>query len=136
MIVASFLTKHLLLDWRDGEAWFWHCLVDADSASNAAGWQWVSGSGADAAPYFRIFNPITQGEKFDETGAYVLRWCPELKGLPRKYLYQPWACPPEILAAAEIRLGRSYPKPIVKHKPARERALEAYACLKERQTAS
>lgn len=133
MIVASFLTKHLLIDWRAGENWFWDCLVDADPASNAASWQWVAGSGADAAPYFRIFNPITQGEKFDETGTYVKRWCPELKALPRKYLYHPWTAPPEILGHAKVSLGTTYPRPIVEHKTGRERALAAYAEIKEKE---
>ena len=131
MIVASFLTKHLMQDWRAGEAWFWDTLVDADPGANSASWQWVAGCGADAAPYFRVFNPILQGEKFDQTGGYVCQWCPELKKLPRKYLYQPWSAPPEILSQADIRLGETYPRPIVIHKAARERALEAYARLKE-----
>lgn len=133
MIVASFLTKHLLIDWRAGEAWFWDCLVDADPASNAASWQWVAGSGADAAPYFRIFNPISQGEKFDETGDYVRHWCPELSALPRKYLYQPWAASPALLGQANVVLGETYPHPVVDHPTGRARALAAYAEIKDKQ---
>ncbi len=136
MIVASFLTKHLLIHWRHGEAWFWDTLVDADPASNSASWQWTAGSGADAAPYFRVFNPITQGEKFDETGDYVRKWCPELARLPRKYLYQPWDAGPLILKEAGITLGETYPTPIIDHKLGRERALEAYGILKERRDAA
>ncbi|MEO1552748.1 MAG: deoxyribodipyrimidine photo-lyase [Pseudomonadota bacterium] len=136
MIVASFLTKHLLIHWRHGEAWFWDTLVDADPASNSASWQWTAGSGADAAPYFRVFNPITQGEKFDETGDYVRKWCPELARLPRKFLYQPWEAGPLILEEAGIKLGETYPQPIVAHKFGRERALAAYETLKERRNAA
>jgi deoxyribodipyrimidine photo-lyase len=136
MIVASFLTKHLLIHWRRGEDWFWDTLVDADPASNSASWQWTAGSGADAAPYFRIFNPITQGEKFDESGDYVRKWCPELARLPRKYLYQPWEAGPLILREAGITLGETYPEPIVDHKFGRERALAAYATLKQRRDAA
>ncbi|MEL7111955.1 MAG: deoxyribodipyrimidine photo-lyase [Pseudomonadota bacterium] len=136
MIVASFLTKHLLIHWRYGEDWFWDTLVDADPASNSASWQWTAGSGADAAPYFRVFNPITQGEKFDETGDYVRKWCPELKDLPRKYLYQPWEAGPIILHQAGIKLGATYPHPIVDHKSGRQRALDAYETLKERRDAA
>lgn len=136
MIVASFLTKHLLIHWRHGEAWFWDTLVDADPASNSASWQWTAGSGADAAPYFRVFNPITQGEKFDETGAYVRQWCPELERLPRKYLYQPWEAGPLVLQEAGITLGGTYLYPVVDHKHGRERALNAYDILKERRDAA
>ena len=127
MVVASFLVKHLLIDWRDGEAWFWDTLVDADPGSNPASWQWVAGSGADAAPYFRIFNPVLQGEKFDPDGAYVSKWVPELARLPAKLIHQPWTATPMELAAASITLGETYPEPIVDHKAARERALAAYA---------
>jgi deoxyribodipyrimidine photo-lyase len=130
MVVASFLTKHLLLHWRDGEAWFWDCLLDADLASNACSWQWVGGSGADASPYFRIFNPVTQGEKFDKAGLYTRHWVPELARLPDKYLHKPWEAPDLILAEANITLGENYPHPIVDHKAAREAALSAYATLK------
>ena len=136
MIVASFLTKHLLIHWRYGEDWFWDTLVDADPASNSASWQWTAGSGADAAPYFRVFNPITQGVKFDETGDYVRKWCPELARLPRKYLYQPWEAGPLILREAGIKLGETYPHPIVNHKDGRQRALDAYETLKERRDAA
>lgn len=136
MIVASFLTKHLLIDWRRGEEWFWDTLVDADPASNSASWQWTAGSGADAAPYFRVFNPISQGEKFDQSGDYVRKWCPELARLPHKYLYQPWEAGPLILQAAGIRLGETYPQPIIDHKFGRQRALDAYQTLKERRDAA
>ncbi|MGV8929138.1 MAG: cryptochrome/photolyase family protein [Brevundimonas sp.] len=125
MIVASFLVKHLLIDWRRGESWFRDTLVDADAASNLQNWQWVAGSGADAAPYFRIFNPITQGRKFDADGRYVRRWVPELRGVPDRWLHAPWTAPPEVLRDAGIRLGADYPRPIVDHDFARKRALEA-----------
>jgi deoxyribodipyrimidine photo-lyase len=130
MIVGSFLVKHLLLPWQAGEAWFWDTLVDADLASNAASWQWVAGSGADAAPYFRIFNPMKQGETFDPAGAYVRRWCPELGRLPDALIHAPWTAPAEILAAAGVILGKTYPKPIVDHSTARERALAAFASIR------
>jgi len=126
MVTASFLIKHLLIDWREGEKWFWDTLVDADPANNTASWQWVAGSGADAAPYFRIFNPFTQGEKFDRTGDYVRKFVPELKDLPEKYLNRPWEAPEDVLEEAGVVLGKTYPKPIVDHKLARERALAAY----------
>ncbi|WP_312594745.1 deoxyribodipyrimidine photo-lyase [Brevundimonas sp.] len=125
MIVASFLIKHLLIDWREGEAWFWDTLVDADLASNVQNWQWVAGSGADASPYFRIFNPIAQGEKFDPKGGYVRRWVPELAGLPDRWLHAPWTAPAEVLREAGVRLGHDYPRPIVEHEKARARALAA-----------
>ncbi len=130
MVVASFLVKHLLIPWQDGERWFWDTLVDADLANNSASWQWVAGCGADAAPYFRIFNPILQGRKFDPDGRYVRHWVPELNDLPAKYLHEPWAAPEEILDTAGVRLGRDYPQPIVDHPAARERALEAYKKLR------
>lgn len=136
MIVASFLTKHLLIDWRHGESWFWDALVDADPASNSASWQWVAGSGADAAPYFRIFNPFTQGEKFDPAGAYVRTWCPELARLPNKYIHRPWDADAAVLADAQVVLGETYPTPIIAHAHARERALSAYQTLKERRHAA
>ncbi|MFC0220125.1 cryptochrome/photolyase family protein [Pseudochelatococcus lubricantis] len=126
MIAASFLTKHLLVDWRAGERWFWDTLVDADAASNPGNWQWVAGCGADAAPYFRIFNPVLQGEKFDPEGRYVRRWLPELARLPARYIHKPWAAPPAVLAESGVRLGETYPRPIVDHRLARERALGAY----------
>ncbi|HAL07231.1 MAG TPA: deoxyribodipyrimidine photolyase [Brevundimonas sp.] len=125
MVAASFLVKHLLIDWREGERWFWDTLVDADLASNVQNWQWVAGSGADAAPYFRIFNPVAQGEKFDPAGRYVRRWVPELRTLPDRWLHAPWTAPAAALAEAGIRLGRTYPRPIVDHAAARARALDA-----------
>ncbi|KCZ87761.1 cryptochrome/photolyase family protein [Hyphomonas jannaschiana] len=134
MIVASFLTKHLLLHWRHGEDWFWDTLVDADPASNPASWQWTAGSGADATPYFRVFNPITQGQKFDADGAYVRRWCPELAKLPDKVLHEPWAADDATLNRAGVKLGTDYPHPLVAHKAGRERALEAYETLKSQRT--
>jgi deoxyribodipyrimidine photo-lyase len=130
MVVASFLVKHLLIDWREGERWFWDTLVDADAGSNPANWQWVAGSGADAAPYFRVFNPILQGEKFDPGGAYVRRWIPELKSLPDKAIHQPWTATPFELTSAGIELGKTYPKPIIDHRVGRERALAAYASIR------
>ncbi len=130
MIVASFLIKHLMIDWREGEAWFRDTLVDADIAQNAANWQWVAGSGADASPWFRIFNPITQGEKFDPDGVYVRRWIPELAKLPNDVLHQPWTASEGRLKAAGVTLGRTYPRPIVDHPAARTRALDAYAVVK------
>ncbi|RAI44601.1 cryptochrome/photolyase family protein [Rhodoplanes roseus] len=129
MVVASFLVKHLLIDWREGERWFWDTLVDADPANNPASWQWVAGSGADAAPYFRIFNPVLQGEKFDPDGAYVKRWVPELRGVPAKFVHAPFAATPE-LRTAGVTLGTDYPVPLVDHKIARERALAALAVTK------
>lgn len=131
MIVGSFLVKNLLIDWRFGERWFWDCLVDADLASNSASWQWVAGSGADAAPYFRIFNPITQGLKFDPEGEYTKKYVPELRNLPNKYLFSPWEAPENILADAGIELGKNYPKPMVDLKLSRETALEAFATTKK-----
>ncbi len=125
MIVGSFLVKNLLMHWKEGEAWFWDCLVDADLASNSASWQWVAGSGADAAPYFRIFNPVTQGEKFDPDGDYIRKFIPELKKLPIPYLYAPWTAPDEVLEKAGIELGADYPEPIVDLKESREEALTA-----------
>jgi deoxyribodipyrimidine photo-lyase len=136
MIVASFLVKDLLLSWEEGARWFWDTLVDADLAQNTLGWQWTAGCGADAAPYFRVFNPIAQGEKFDSDGAYVRRWCPELAELPDKWLHKPWQAPRGILDRAHVRLGRDYPLPMVAHAIAREVALEAFARLKSSQTGS
>jgi deoxyribodipyrimidine photo-lyase len=132
MIVASFLIKHLMIDWREGETWFWDTLCDADPANNAASWQWVAGSGADAAPYFRIFNPITQGQKFDPEGRYVRRFLPELAGLPDEFIHRPWEAPHPILARASISLGTSYPEPIIRHERARARALGAFETISGR----
>ena len=131
MIVGSFLVKHLLIDWRKGEKWFWDTLVDADPASNTASWQWIAGSGADAAPYFRVFNPVIQGEKFDKEGTYVRKFCPELENLPAKYLHKPWDAPSDVLTKAGITLGKTYPNPIVDHQTARNRALAAYRTMRE-----
>jgi deoxyribodipyrimidine photo-lyase len=125
MIVGSYLVKDLLISWRQGEAWFWDTLVDADVANNSCGWQWIAGCGADAAPYFRVFNPVLQGQKFDPAGAYVRRWCPELAALPDKYIHAPWQAPPEVLQAANLTLGSTYPLPMIDHKSARTRALQA-----------
>ena len=130
MVAASFLIKHLLIDWRLGEEWFWDTLVDAEPANNAASWQWVAGSGADAAPYFRVFNPILQGEKFDPDGSYVRNWIPELARLPNGLIHKPWTASPLELAAAGVTLGKTYPAPIVDHQEARERALDAFQTLK------
>ncbi|QDT51298.1 Deoxyribodipyrimidine photo-lyase [Symmachiella dynata] len=130
MIVASFLTKDLLIDWRQGARWFWDTLVDADLANNTMGWQWTAGSGADAAPYFRIFNPVRQGEKFDPAGDYVRQWVPELKSLPKKWIHNPWEAPTDVLADAGVELGEDYPQPIVDHGEARKAALAAYEEIK------
>ncbi|MEG3767688.1 deoxyribodipyrimidine photo-lyase [Alteromonas sp. 14N.309.X.WAT.G.H12] len=130
MVVGSFLVKNLLMDWRKGEAWFWDCLADADVANNTAGWQWIAGSGADASPYFRVFNPVLQGEKFDKEGAYVSQWCPELKNLPAKYIHKPWEASKAVLEDAGIRLGEDYPLPMVDLKVTRERALQAFNEIK------
>jgi len=130
MIAASFLVKDLLLPWTDGARWFWDTLVDADLASNTLGWQWVAGCGADAAPFYRIFNPVTQGTKFDPAGSYVRRWVPELAALPNEWLHQPWAAPPAVLSAARVELGVNYPHRVVEHEAARQAALSAFATLK------
>lgn len=131
MIAASFLIKDLMIDWRRGETWFRDTLVDADPASNAASWQWVAGCGADAAPFFRIFNPVLQGEKFDRDGDYVREFVPELAELDNKYIHKPFSAPQSVLDKAGIRLGETYPKPIVDHTAARDRALKAYNALKD-----
>jgi deoxyribodipyrimidine photo-lyase len=125
MIVASFLVKDLLISWQSGADWFWETLVDADLANNTLGWQWTAGCGADAAPYFRIFNPISQSEKFDPDGTYVRRWVPELSALPTEWIHQPWNAPPLMLREARIKLGSTYPRPIVDHDAARKEALAA-----------
>jgi deoxyribodipyrimidine photo-lyase len=130
MITASFLIKDLMIDWREGERWFWDTLVDADAANNPANWQWVAGSGADAAPFFRIFNPVLQGEKFDPDGDYVRRYIPEIAGLPDRYIHRPWQASATLLKHAKIELGKTYPNPIVDHGAARERALLLYQSVK------
>ncbi len=132
MVVASFLVKHLLLPWQDGEAWFWDTLVDADLANNSASWQWVAGSGADAAPYFRVFNPTLQGAKFDPDGAFVRHWVPELARLGAEHIHAPWCAPEPVLAAAGVELGRTYPRPIVDLGKGRERALAAYRAIAQK----
>lgn len=135
MIVASFLVKDLLIPWREGAAWFWDTLVDADLANNTLGWQWTAGCGADAAPFFRIFNPVLQGEKFDPDGAYVRRWVPELSALPARWIHRPFEAAKDALKAAGVRLGDTYPRPIVDHTQARTRALQAYDLLRRPVTA-
>ncbi len=130
MVVASFLVKHLRQHWHQGEAWFWDTLVDADLANNAASWQWVAGSGADAAPYFRIFNPILQGERFDPEGDYVRRWVPELLALPARFIHKPWEAPALVLREAGVTLGATYPMPMVEHDKARALALAAFSALR------
>jgi deoxyribodipyrimidine photo-lyase len=130
MVVASFLVKHLLLPWQEGARWFWDTLVDADLAQNSLNWQWSAGCGADAAPYFRIFNPSTQAERYDADGAYIRRFVPELGRLPTRFLFAPWTAPPTELRAAGVVLGETYPAPIVDHAAARERALAALAATR------
>ncbi len=130
MIAASFLVKHLRLPWTAGAAWFWDTLVDADLANNTLGWQWTAGCGADAAPYFRIFAPVLQGEKFDPAGDYVRRWVPELARLPAKWIHRPWEAPAEVLATAGVALGENYPVPVVNHAEARAAALAAFKTLR------
>ena len=132
MITASFLIKDLLIDWTHGARWFWDTLVDADLASNTLGWQWVAGCGADAAPFFRIFNPTSQGTKFDPNGVYVRRWVPELARLPNEWIHEPWSAPPQVLTAAGIKLGEHYPHPIVQHNDARLEALKALSVVKHK----
>ena len=130
MIVASFLCKDLRISWEEGMAWFWDTLVDADLGSNTLGWQWTAGCGADAAPYFRVFNPVSQGEKFDPNGDYVRRWCPELAKLDKRAIHAPWEAKPMELAAAGVTLGEDYPEPMVDHKQARLDALDAFEKIK------
>ena len=130
MIAGSFLIKDLLINWTEGARWFWDTLVDADLASNTLGWQWVAGSGADAAPFFRIFNPVTQGEKLDPEGAYVRRWVPELARLPDEFIHKPWMAPAAVLAAAGVTLGANYPERLIDHDIARREALRAHSAVK------
>ncbi len=130
MIAGSFLVKNLLIDWNTGEKWFWDCLFDADLASNSASWQWVSGSGTDSSPYFRIFNPTTQAKKFDPNGEYIIKFIPELKEIPLKYLFSPWECPKNILNDINFKFGIDYPRPIVDLKLSRQKALSAFSSLK------
>ncbi|UDG83018.1 cryptochrome/photolyase family protein [Candidatus Vallotia lariciata] len=136
MVTASFLVKHLLIHWREGETWFWDKLVDADEASNPANWQWVAGSGADAVPYFRIFNPVLQSKKFDSQATYVRRWIPELARLSNACIHAPWLAQPAQLASASVRLGQDYPLPIVPHQQARNRALQAIKRIREYKSGS
>jgi deoxyribodipyrimidine photo-lyase len=130
LVTASFLTKHLQMNWEEGAYWFWDTLVDADLANNTLGWQWSAGCGADAAPYFRIFNPVLQGEKFDRDGEFIRRWVPELKRLPAPWIHKPWATPQAVLAEADVRPGDNYPLPVVNHEQARREALEAFEKIK------
>jgi len=132
MVTASFLVKNLLIDWRNGADWFWESLVDADLANNYCSWQWVAGSGADAAPYFRIFNPVTQSKKFDPDATYIKRWIPELKKCPNKYIHDPSSAPGPELRRFGIKLDQSYPSAIVDLKTTREAALSAYQSLKDK----
>jgi deoxyribodipyrimidine photo-lyase len=131
MIVASLLTKNLLIPWQEGERWFWDTLVDADLANNAQGWQWTAGCGVDAAPYFRIFNPVLQGERFDADGVYIRQWVPELSDLPKKWIHKPWQAPADILAEAGVLLGKDYPEPVVDLAGSRQRALECWDRVKK-----
>jgi len=130
MVVASFLVKNLLISWQEGAAWFWDTLVDADLANNTLGWQWTAGCGADAAPFFRVFNPVLQGEKFDPQGDYVRHWIPELARVPNRWIHRPWEAPATDLRASGVELGSTYPEPVVTLFSSRERALEAYRKLK------
>ncbi len=129
MVVGSFLVKNLRQHWHEGARWFHDCLVDADLASNSASWQWVTGCGSDAAPYFRIFNPVTQGKKFDPEGKYIRRYIPEISALPNKYLFSPWTAPASVLKAANITLGKTYPEPLVDLQISRTLALDAFQSL-------
>lgn len=133
MVTASFLIKHLLTHWMEGYEWFKETLVDFNMANNAMGWQWVAGTGVDASPYFRVFNPVLQSEKFDEYGDYIRKWVPELQLLPNDYIHEPWKAPNSILSKANIELGQTYPFPIIDHSFARKRALAAYETVKNKQ---
>jgi len=130
MIVASYLTKHMQIDWKHGAQWFLDTLLDADAAQNSMGWQWAAGSGVDAAPYFRIFNPALQGEKFDQIGNYIRKWIPEIDQLPNKWIHRPWEAPEDVLYKAKIIIGKDYPKPIVDLKEGREKALLLWDTIK------
>ena len=130
MIAASFLVKHLLLDWRLGEAAFMRHLTDGDVASNNGGWQWTASTGTDPQPYFRVFNPVLQGRRFDPDGAYVRRWIPELRRVPGAAVHEPWALDAAEQAAAGVRIGLDYPAPIVDHAAARQRALDVFGATK------
>ena len=132
MIVGSFLTKNLFLHWKLGERWFWQNLFDADLASNSASWQWVAGCGVDASPYFRVFNPVMQGQKFDASGSYIKSYVKELEHLPSKHVFKPWEAHKDLLNTAGIKLGQSYPYPIVDLQQSRQRAIEEYKLLKEK----
>jgi len=131
MIVASFLVKDLLIDWRRGERHFMLHLVDGDPAANNGGWQWTAGTGTDAAPYFRVFNPVLQGKRHDPQGAYVRRWVPELAGVPDRFIHEPWKMAPDVQRESNCVIGQDYPSPIVDHAWARQRALAAYAQARE-----
>jgi len=133
MIVASLLTKNLLIPWQEGARWFWDTLVDADLASNTQGWQWTAGCGADAAPYFRIFNPVLQGERFDPEGKYVRRWVPELRNMPDKWIHKPWEAPESALGEAGVTLAKDYPEPLVDLSASRKRALERWDSVKKQE---
>jgi deoxyribodipyrimidine photo-lyase len=135
MIAASFLVKHLRLPWIEGARWFWDTLVDADLASNTLGWQWTAGCGADAAPYFRIFAPVRQGQRFDSRGVYIRKWIPELSKVPDAYIHNPWEAPELVMEAAGVRLGSTYPRPIVDHARARNEALAAFKSLRSSRSA-
>jgi deoxyribodipyrimidine photo-lyase len=130
MIAASLLAKNMLLPWSEGARWFWETLVDADLANNTLGWQWVAGCGADAAPFFRIFNPVAQGERFDPEGNYVRQWVPELAGVPAKWIHQPHRAPERVMAEAGVKLGETYPRPVVNLEATRREALIAYRRMK------
>jgi deoxyribodipyrimidine photo-lyase len=132
MIVASFLVKDLLLPWQEGAKWFLGTLFDADLANNTLGWQWVAGCGADAAPFFRVFNPMGQGRRYDPQGDYVRKWVPELADLPSKWIQCPWQAPEDVLSDAGVTLGKTYPRPMIDHAAARERALKAWRSLKKK----
>jgi len=136
MIAASLLVKHLLQPWQEGAAYFWDTLVDADAGNNSVSWQWIAGCGLDSAPYFRVFNPVAQGERFDPAGRYVRRFVPELAKLPDKYIHRPWETPDAVLRGAGVSLGRDYPRPVVEHGAGRQRALDAFAAMRREASAA